>query len=163
MQSDAILVNELQLGSQLGTAIKQKRTADFGLLLAMMSHNVLDHGVFSLPSDEPQHQSADEAQLRMELGLSVSPAFSANENSVNQALLLGVDLHTEGLREVKLNSYLKPEPLALVDDIKFIPGEILSNCEPAVMQRYQLKEDKIAVPLEHDEAGLYEVLESMAA
>jgi hypothetical protein len=163
MQSADILVNELQLGSQLATAVKQNRSSDFALLLAMMSHNVLDHAVFSLPSDSPGHESVDEAKLRRQLGLGERPVYSADENSVNQALLLGVDLHTEGMAEVKLKGYLNPEPLAQVDDVSFVPKEVLSNCEPAVMQRYLIKEDKVAVPLEHDEAGLYEVLQNNLA
>ena len=163
MQTADILVNELQLGNQLAQAVKQKRTSDFGMLLAMMSHNVLDQAVFCLPNDNPVHTPADEAQLRQQLGLGDRQTFSAQENSTTQAILLGVDLHTEGLAEVKLNGYLNPEPLAQVDDVKFIPDNIMTNCEQSVMQRHLLKEDKIAQPLDHNEAGLYEVLESMAA
>ncbi|MFT4928993.1 MAG: hypothetical protein ACI8WB_005117 [Phenylobacterium sp.] len=163
MQTADILVNELQLGSQLANAVKQKRSSDFGLLLAMMSHNVLDHAAFCLPDDSPVHTSADEAQLRQQLGLAQPQVFSASENSVTQALLLGVDLHTEGLTEVKLKGYLDPEPLAVVDDFNHIPSEIIANCEPAVRQRYERKEDKVSEPLDHNPAGLYEVLQDMAA
>jgi hypothetical protein len=143
MQTADILVNELQLGNQLSKAVKQKRSSDFALLLAMMSHNVLDQAVFCLPGDSPAHIPVDEAQLRQQLGLAEPRFFDAGEHSVNQALLMGIDLHTKGLTEVKLNGYLNPEPLAVVDDIKFIPSEIINNCEPAVMQHYQCVEDKI--------------------
>ena len=73
------------------------------------------------------------------------------------------ELNDEGLSEVKLNGYLKPEPLSLVDDTMHIAPEILANCEPTVMQRYHKQEDRISEKLEHNEAGLYEVLESMKA
>ena len=163
MQNADLLVNEIQLGNRLATAVKQNRSNDFSLMLAMMSQNVLDNAEFCLPSDSVGSDEVDEAQLRLQLGLGEKPVYSANDDSATQSMMLGVDLHTEGLFEVKLNGYLRPEPLSLVDDTMHIEPEILANCEPTVMQRYHKQEDKISEKLEHNEAGLYEILESMKA
>jgi hypothetical protein len=161
MQNVEILVNEMQLGNQLAVAVKQNRSNDFGLLLAMMSHNVLDNAEFCLPSESVGADEVDEAALRQQFGLGDKLVYAAKDSSIDQSILLGVDLHSEGLREVKLKGYLTPEPLSLHDDFMHIDPTILKNCEPAVMQRYYKKEDRISQKLEHNPAGLYEVLQSM--
>lgn len=163
MQNVDLLVNEVQLGSRLAKAVSQHRASDFSMMLAMMSHNVLDSAQFCLPSDSVGGEDVDEAKLRQQLGLGQKPAYSANDDSATQSILLGVDLHTQGMRDIKLKGYLQPEPLARVDDRMHIEPHVIGNCEPTVMQRYYRKEDKIAEKLDHDEAGLYEVLESMKA
>ena len=163
MQSDDILINEIQLGNQLGQAVHRNQRGDFALMLSMMSQNVLDQAAFALPSDSPGADDMDEERLRQVLGLAAKPVFAAGEESAMDAILLGVDLHTEGLTEVKLKGYLNPEPLALVDDVMHIESQVLGNCEQTVMQRHFMKDVKIAEKLEHNEAGLYEVLEDLHA
>lgn len=161
MQSVEILVNEIQLGDQLSKAVAERRGGDFGLLLAMMSQNVIDNAEFCLPRDSVGAPEVDEAMLRQQLGLAQPSGYSIDENSAVDAILLGVDLHTEGLSEVKLKGYLRPEPLALQDDAMHIPEHIIGNCEPTTMTRHTRQEVRISEPLEHNEAGLYEILEDL--
>ena len=159
MQSADILINEIQLGPQLGMAVHQSRGRDFALLLSMMSQNVLDNAQFSLPSDSAGGEDVDEAALRRQLGLGDKTPFDAQQNSATQAILLGVDVHTEGMAEVKLKGYLQPEPLSRQDDPMYIEPQVIGNCDQTVMQRYFMQENRISERLEHNEAGLYEVLE----
>ena len=161
--SNELLVNEIQLGSQLGRAINERRGGDFGLLLSMLSHNVLDNAEFCLPRDNVGFAEVDEQLLRAQLGLREPVKFDIDENSAVNSILLGVDLHTEGMAEIKLKGYLNPEPLAMQDDRDHVPGDILYNCEPTTLTRFYRQEDKISEQLPHNEAGLYEVLESIHA
>jgi hypothetical protein len=161
MQNVELLVNEIQLGQQLATAVSHKRGSDFAMMLAMMSHNVLDHGQFCLPTDSVAADEVDETQLRQQLGLAAPTSFAAVDESSVQSILLGVDLHTEGMVDIKLKGYLSPEPLSMFDDPKHIPEAVLTNCEPTTMTRHQTQEERVSQKLEHNEAGLYEVLESM--
>jgi hypothetical protein len=101
--------------------------------------------------------------LRQQLELGAKPVFAATDDSVTQSILLGVDLHSEGLCEVKLNSYLRSEPLSQYDDRMHIDQSILDNCAPTVLARYQRQENRISQKLDDNPAGLYEVLEELHA
>jgi len=161
MQNVEILVNEIQLGNRLGKAVSERRGGDFSLMLAMMSQNVLDHGEFCLPRDAVGAIEVDEQLLRQQLGLAPSTRYDIDENSAVDAILLGVDLHTEGMSEVKLKGYLTPEPLAMQDDANHIPSEVLANCEQVATTRFYSGQERVSEPLEHNEAGLYEVLQQI--
>lgn len=161
--SNELLINEIQLGTQLGQAVKERRGGDFGLLLSMLSQNVLDNAEFCLPRDNVGFAEIDEQLLRAQLGLRAPVEYGVNENSAVESILLGVDLHTDGMTDIKLKGYLNPEPLAMQDDAQHIPEAVLYNCEPTTTERFYRQEDKISEQLPHNEAGLYEVLESIHA
>ncbi len=161
MQSEQILVNELHIGDKLARSVANNRSGDFAMLLAMMSQNPLDNAQFSLPPDSVGAEAMDEDRLRMLLGLMPPTPFDPVEGSAEQSIMLGIDLHTEGLAEVKLNGYLRPEPLALSDDAKHIDPVVVDNCEPVVRLRLSSGQDCVAPKLEHNPAGLYEVLEQL--
>ena len=162
-QINELLINELQLGNRLGQAVHARRGGDFGLMLAMMSQNVLDNAEFCLPRDNVGFSEVDEHLLRVQLGVREPISYAVNENSAVESILLGVDLHTEGMAEIKLKGYLNPEPLAMQDDSQHVANEVLHNCEPTTIERFYRQEDKISEQLPHNEAGLYEVLESIHA
>jgi hypothetical protein len=163
MQSVELLVNEMQLGNQLSTAVKHNRSSDFSLLLAMMSQNVLDNAEFCLPAESPLAEEVDEAMLRHQFELGEKPVYAATDDSVMQSLLLGVDLHTEGLSEVKLNSYLRAEPLSRFDDTMHIDPQVLTNCEPTVQERHERQQLRLTHRLDQNPAGIYEVLQDLQA
>ena len=162
-QVNELLINELQLGNRLGKAMHDSRGSDFGLMLAMLSQNVLDNAEFCLPRDNVGFTEVDEARLRAQLGLAEPVSYAVDEYSAVESILLGVDLHTEGMAEIKLKGYLNPEPLAMQDDALHIGDEVLYNCEPTTTHRFYHQTDKISEQLPHNEAGLYEVLESIRA
>lgn len=161
MQSADILVNEVHLGDKVSRSVNQNRSGDFAMLMAMMSQNVLDNAQFSLPSESPGAEDITEQRLRETLGLAQPVSYTPDDNSASQSILLGVDLHTEGLSEVKLKGYLQPEPLAMHDDAMHIDAQVLDNCEPVVRKRLELNQDSVAPKLEHNPAGLYEVLQDL--
>lgn len=161
MQTEQILVNEIHLGDKIAQSVQHNRSSDFAMLLAMMSQNTLDNAQFSLPPESPGAEAMDEERLRLMLGLTQPAPFEPVEGSAEQSIMLGIDLHTEGLAEVKLNGYLRPEPIALTDDAMHIDPLVVDNCEPVVRERLTLKLDSVAPKLEHNPAGLYEVLEEL--
>lgn len=161
LTNNNLLINEQQLGDQLGQAVAHQRGRDFSLLLAMLSQNVIDNAAFCLPRDNLGFIEVDEGLLRAQLGVCEPANLAIDEHSAVTSILLGVDLHTDGLQEIKLKGYLQPEPLAMHDDPLHINDQILYNCEPTTMERHLRQVEKLAEQLPHNEADLYEVLQAV--
>ena len=129
----------------------------------MMSQSVLDHAEFCLPADKPNSVAMDQQQLRAAFDLPQATNYAAKEGDDVDAIILGIDLHTEGMAEVKLKSYLSPEPLAMQNDRLHIPTEVLANCSLTTRARVESGQQRLAQSLPHDEAQLYQVLQQVTA
>ncbi len=157
MKVEELLINERQLGNKLSSAVNQSRRADFGLLLSMLSQNVVDQAVFNLPKDEQFDLSKTE-ELAKRFNVQPAIKFSGTSSSAEQALSMNRLLRDGGLASVKLSHYMELEPVAPRDDKAYIGTEVIGNCEPAVQQRYF--GDLPALP-EPDVTGLIDVLDQI--
>ncbi|ATC94383.1 VC2046/SO_2500 family protein [Pseudoalteromonas tunicata] len=139
MQIDGILTNEIQLGNKLGVCISENRRSDFALLLSMLSADPLDFAQFHLPYEEKKPAygtQADNEDLRLKLGAGPLQALAVKPID----FLIGAEnaamVQEQGLAQLKLQTYLNPEPLAIRDDKDYISSDIISNCNLNVQKRY---------------------------
>ena len=158
MQLDDILVNELQVGNTLSLAVRENRRSDFGLILSMMSHNVLDNAEFMLPVSATNRIGDTDDELRSTLQVPVGRSLDFNAQDVHLADESSRVFNTEGLVAVKLAQALRPEGLAEHDDPKYIPQEIIENCELSVRARHSKGAKLAASPIQQNAVGLYEVV-----
>ena len=165
MQIDAdILINEHQTGEKLSHAVHEARRADFGLILAMMSQNVLDHAAFALPVEESVEPDTSTEALRAKFQVNKPQPFAANDASIiEQAFTHSHLVHTAGITSQKLAHHLNPAPLAQFDDAKRIPDDVFGNCEPTVQQRIQQNHPRIAIDTSADPLLLVDVMDKLAS
>ncbi len=136
MQIDHFLNNELQLGNQLSVCVKHNRRSEFSLLLAMISHDALDFSQFKLPKTDKQNAYSDQStDLRSSLGAGPEQPLAADPVDFLIGEKNAFTLAEQQMQQLKLSLYLAPEPLAIRDDSKYIPSNIMENCELAVRKR----------------------------
>ncbi len=104
---DSLLVDELQLGERLNSALQQNDRAEFSLLLSMLSDDLLDSPNYHSPEKEPVRDE----DLRKRFGLPEAVRSYARPDDferigANAALMAG-----GGGRAVFLAQCLHPEPL----------------------------------------------------
>lgn len=164
MQIDAdILINEHQTGEKLSQAVHEARRADFGMILAMMSQNVLDHAAFALPTEDEGDPDSSTAALRAKFQVDKPQPFAANDASmIEQAFTHSQLVHSAGITSQKLSHHLNPAPLAQFDDVKRIPDDVFGNCEPAVQQRIQLNHPRVASDTSADPLLLVDFMDKLA-
>ncbi len=79
MQIDGLLLNESQLDNRLNKSVHEQRSGEFALLLAMLSHDVLDFSQFHLPKSELANTQISEQALRNELGAGPKQALAPEQ------------------------------------------------------------------------------------
>ncbi|GAB0112445.1 VC2046/SO_2500 family protein [Pseudoalteromonas distincta] len=165
MQIDGLLITESQLKSKLNESIHENRRGDFALLLAMLSHDVLDFSQFHLPKTEIDNFVIEEEVLRKQFGAGPKQPLAPDEFDmlVGQfnASLISEEGEANGMASLKLYQYLNPEPLAIRNDDKYIPLNIIDNCELAVRRRIKNEQTQLTAPL-IDAAAFYDSLNNDA-
>jgi len=161
MQIDDLLITERQLSTRLNQSVHADRRGEFSFLLAMLSQDALDFSQFHLPKTETEDTTADEAQLRDQLGAGPKQLLAPSEFNMLIGQLnahrLSLVGENKGMADIKLNQCLNPEPFSIRDDVNHIPLTIIDNCELAVRRRIQKDEIEIDNP-KMDVAGFYDVL-----
>ena len=134
MQIDSdILINEHQTGGKLSQAVNEARRADFGLILAMLSPNVLDHAAFALPTDDDSPLEQTTETLRARFQVPAPQPFAANDGAmVKQAHQHSELVHSAGITSQKLAHYFNPASLAQFNDKQRIADDVLTNCDLVV-------------------------------
>ncbi|MBQ4857621.1 VC2046/SO_2500 family protein [Pseudoalteromonas sp. MMG007] len=150
MQIDDLLITESQLKSKLNKSVHENRRDEFALLLAMLSHDVLDFSQFHLPKTEIENLATSEEALREEFGAGPKQPLAPEKfdmliGQFNSSLISELGAQT-GMKCIKLNQYLKPEPLTIRDDDKHVPLNILDNCELSVRRRIKNENMQLANP-----------------
>jgi len=142
-----LLVEELQLGEQLGQCVHNNRRADFSLMLSMLTEDVRAHSQFKLPTTITDTKVLTEESLRKTFELPDKPHLALNDlNEINdypQAELVEKNL----LNTIRLQNTLTPKPLAFRDDKLFISSDVLLNTRLYCQQQHSVKEDKLAEAL----------------
>ena len=165
MQIDDLLITESQLNSRLNNSVHENRRGEFSLLLAMLSHDALDFSQFHLPKTEIDNLVIEEEALRKQLGAGPKQLLAPDEYNmlVGQfnASLISQEGERCGMTSIKLRQCLSPEPLAIRNDDKHIPLNIIDNCELAVRRRIKSEQTQLANP-PINAAAFYDSLNSDA-
>lgn len=128
---DIYLVDELQLGNRLNKSLQDHDRADFNLLLAMLSHDILDEACID---NNKISDNSDDENLRAKFELPAPQEKYAIEDDFERANALSETLHQEGQRAVFLMQCLKQEPLVPVKH----------DLQPEVYNQFTpLKQEKI--------------------
>ena len=161
MQIDDLLITESQLNSRLNNSVHENRRGEFALLLAMLSHDALDFSQFHLPKTEIDNLVIEEEALRKQFGAGPKQLLAPDEYNmlVGQfnASLISQEGERNGMTSIKLIQCLKPEPLAIRNDDKHIPLNIIDNCELAVRRRIKSEQTQLSNP-PIDAAAFYDSL-----
>ncbi|MDW7549844.1 queD like 2 [Pseudoalteromonas sp. McH1-7] len=135
MQIDGILISESQLGSALNVCVHETRSADFAMLLSMLSTDALDFSQFHLPKSEQSEKDSSEAALKRQFEIGPQKPLASEQYN----MLIGqhnAQLIASGaMTTFRLKENLHPEPLAARNDKKHIPLEVVENLEPAAKNR----------------------------
>ncbi|WP_199611346.1 VC2046/SO_2500 family protein [Flocculibacter collagenilyticus] len=158
MQLAEILVNEKQLGNKLNRSINEARREDFGLLLSMLSQDVLDQAVFSLPHDDIEDNTLTEDKLRKQFGVAPARDFSTAESDIALFNEVSNSFLKDGLSSAKLFMAVHPLPLALKDNPNKIDSDVINNCELSVRKKLVSGLSSLQETAILDETGLYEII-----
>lgn len=123
MRVEPVLINELQLGDTLNRAIEFNRRGEFGLLLAMLSHDARDMAQFTLSQDMPL-----EAKLKLEFELPEPQPLTADLSS---DYIVDNSRHflADGARSFQLHQALVPEALVIRGSQNSDMSEVLGNTD----------------------------------
>ncbi|WP_051202264.1 VC2046/SO_2500 family protein [Ferrimonas senticii] len=126
MRTDAILVNELQLGNALSSAVTESRRSDFGLMLAMLVQDARCFAEFQLPSAS----SNPALSLRQRLQLPDEAPMVRQYCEDQRAIRCAEAFQQSGLTQSRLQQCLEPEPLELRGPYPFGLQQAFNNAEP---------------------------------
>ncbi|WP_298445368.1 VC2046/SO_2500 family protein [uncultured Ferrimonas sp.] len=150
MRTDAILVNELQLGDSLSQAVQQDRRGDFSLLLAMMVQDVRFQSQFQLKKDD----QGEALPLRQQMQLSEPQPLTEQYQQDSRAQANADAFHQGGLAQSRLQHCLQPEPLDLRGEHPVGLQQALENAEPWQSKREQVAKQMTTFPQQMDLANL---------
>jgi len=139
MQTQGILVGELQLGQTLNHCIRDGKKSEFDLLLSMLSNDVTDQDQFSINplasetlTTQPLHEKFD---------IPTPQTLTADSPEQNEySMTISQIAQQEGILAARLQHCLRPEALNFQPDITHgISNELYSSLSPAVVQRFTQK------------------------
>lgn len=161
--NNGLLINELQLGPQLNTAVQNGTRQKFNLLLSFLSHDAQDFAQFSLPSSK--QSEINSINIRKELRLPPEQPIETKGMPPKQAKQYNADVETQNLVNIRLGLLLNNEPVLSRQQISDFPTEIIDNLSLLNQQRLtQSHPDKIAeiensIGINHDLMESYKALD----
>lgn len=163
------LRHELQIDGVLNNSVHSHRRADFALMLAMMSDDVLDQVQFQLAEERTDIVVDEEKRLRKELNLPEKRCSLFSQTEKFDFHRKAECLKKGGVSAIKLADYLRPEAINLKDDFTTIDESVLENC--SLHTRTKLNKTSLADfgdyekhgEIKKDETRLYEWLDNFDA
>lgn len=154
---DRLLVDELQLGEKLNEAVAAGFSAQFNLLLSMLSADMRDQPWVA----DPVVQEKQTEDLRKKFALGTQVRLQSCDDDLQRADVLGDYFREGGLTAVHLQECLNPEPLTLKHPD--IPRSIIENLPPLTQEK--IRHEYSCGKLERTPFALHkpeEVLETVA-
>ncbi|HIF9429631.1 TPA: VC2046/SO_2500 family protein [Photobacterium damselae] len=137
----AQLINEIQLGNQLGHAVEQGRRSDFALMLALLSPDFLEN----TPVDHIDNKPVTDSQLRGYFELQDSRPLTTSEFCYERGAVQAEAFHQGGLASCRLMDGLQPIALTFPpQDTKGMPEELYHNLSGH--ERRKLPPTEIIIP-----------------
>lgn len=149
------LINEWQLGTKLNQALQHQHRADFSLWLALLSPAIEEMAAFQTPVSEVKPANSDLYQV---LGLVKTRSFGWQKHDTTTLQQQSVAIQYS-LAQLKLHSYLQPEPWVLQEDSRKLDSQIIADLDAHCRRRLN------SAPIERpatDETALFEILEQLA-
>ncbi len=128
-----MLVDEMQLGERLNEDVHSSDRADFALMLAMLSQDVIDHAEF----DPPTEHENSEADLRSKFGLPPAVKSYADQSDFKRASEISDIFSSQGMNSVFLAHCLRTEPLVPYEH-RLAP-EVFAELTPLKQQKLRLE------------------------
>lgn len=136
MVENHLIINEIQLGTQLNECVHSHRRSDFSLMLAMLTDDAREFSEFLLPEGKEENLTP-EYELRRHFDLPKQSPLALDELSdltnFNQAALANND----NMASIHLANVLQPKAMAFRDNAKYIAANIVNNTNLHCQQRYQ--------------------------
>jgi hypothetical protein len=149
------LINEWQLGTKLNQALQHQHRADFSLWLALLSPAIEEMAAFLTPVSEAKPANPD---LYRALGLVKNRSFGWQPHDATTLHQQSVAVQ-QSLAQLKLHSYLQPEPWVLQEDPRKLDAQIIADLDAHCRRR--LSSATLERPAT-DETALFEILEQLA-
>ncbi len=121
---DHLLVDDLQLGQTLNHAVANGFSAQFNLLISMLSNDARDLAWVA----DPVVQEKQTEDLRKKFALGNQVRLQSDDSDIDRADVLGDQFRAGGLLAVHLMECLNPEPLTLKHPE--IPQAVMDNMPP---------------------------------
>lgn len=118
-QTQAGVLNELQLGGGICNAVKTNSRADFALLVAMFSNDVRE----TTPVESVKKLDDPQAVLRKNLGVPESQPLRSDAESYGKSAHIAQQFHQSGIQAAKLQQGLTPDALAYMTENTHDLGE----------------------------------------
>lgn len=131
-----VLIEELQLGDQLGQCVHSNRRADFALMLSMLTDDVRAHSQFKLPQTTSEPPKSNEDTLRKYFDLPPKERLSLTQSSDIDEFSQSSLIQQQQLTSVRLNQALTPKPLSFRDDKDFVESTVMSNTSLYCQQQH---------------------------
>ncbi len=150
---DQLLVDEMQLGTRLCEDVHNQNHADFALLLAMLSQDMLDNPLFNI-----EERIQKEEDLRKKFSLLPEPKKYADHESFQRADSLTDAFAEDGLRQVFLAECLHKEPLTPFE--RTYAPEVFAQLTPLKQEKLRREMKGAALTYEkiHESGDGFEVL-----
>ena len=126
---DKMLVDELQLGSELNNAVHNGYSSQFSLLVSMLSDDVQDQ---AWVTDPVAHEKQTE-DLREQFALGDQIRLQSGDSDIQKADMLGDYFRQGGMVAVHLMECLSPEPLTLQHPE--IPRTVMEQLSPLQQEK----------------------------
>ncbi|WP_422767353.1 VC2046/SO_2500 family protein [Photobacterium leiognathi subsp. mandapamensis] len=121
---DNMLINEIQLGTGLNHAVESGRRADFSLMLALLSSELME----STPQDTDQAPIQSEQQLRAYFELPTPQPLTTSEHCYQRSAEQAKAFHEASIVSTRLLQGLQPTALTFpVENTKGLPEDIFHN------------------------------------
>jgi len=142
MQTQHILVSELQLGQTLNHCVRDGKKDEFDLLLAMLSEDVSQQDQFTMEDSEPQSSTEHSLKNHFKVASSQKMQASSLDEEV-YSLELGQVAVKEGLIAARLQHCLRPDALHFQSNMRHgIDSDVFDNLSPTVAQRFTAQTNK---------------------
>jgi hypothetical protein len=149
------LINEWQLGTKLNQALQHQQRGDFSLWLALLSPAIEEMAAFQTPISETEPINHD---LYQALGVVKTRSFGWQQPDSKTLQQQSVAVQ-QSLAQLKLQSYLHPEPWVLLEDPRKLDPQIIADLDLHCRRRLNSASLNRETT---DETALFEILEQLA-
>ncbi len=137
MVENHLVINEIQLGTQLNECVHSQRRSDFSLMLAMLTDDAREFSEFLLPEGKEQTNLPAENQLRKHFDLPKQAPLAIDELSEIDAFNQATLANNDNMAAIHLANVLQPKAIAFRDNAKYIEANIVNNTNLHCQKRYQ--------------------------
>ncbi len=139
----ATIINELNVGAGINTAVNQGRRADFALLVSMFSNDVRDN----TPVEEVEQKVTSDDLLREQFELATPQTLRSNQDTYARSAKQAELFHASSIVSSRLSHGLNPDALAyLPEQTHDLPEEVYHNLSGHERRRLAEPKTQASIP-----------------